>query len=35
MTGQVAALNYLKRSRGGEFVDLDSLYAGGDPSLAA
>jgi sugar phosphate isomerase/epimerase len=34
MTGQVAALNYLKRSRGGDFIDLNSLYAGGDPSLA-
>ena len=33
MTGQVHALNYLKHSRGGSFVDLAAEYGGGDPSL--
>ncbi len=33
MTGQVHALNYLKHSRGGTFVDLAAEYGGGDPSL--
>jgi hypothetical protein len=33
MTGQVHALNYLKRSRGGEFIDETAAYIGGDPSL--
>lgn len=34
MTGQVRALEYLKRCRGGEFVNLAGSYEGGDPSLA-
>lgn len=34
MTGQVRALDYLKTCRGGDYVDHNSLYAGGDPSLA-
>ena len=35
MTGQVRALEYLKRCRGGDFVDLEIAYEGGDPSLKA
>ena len=30
MTGQVRALNYLKQSRGGDFVDQSSPYGVGD-----
>ncbi|WP_055045692.1 sugar phosphate isomerase/epimerase family protein [Devosia sp. A16] len=33
MTGQVRALEYLKHSRGGAFVNLTANYEGGDPSL--
>jgi sugar phosphate isomerase/epimerase len=33
MTGQVAALEHLKRARGGDFVNLSAQYEGGDPSL--
>lgn len=34
MTGQIAALNHLKRCRGGDFVNLTAQYEGGDPSLS-
>lgn len=34
MTGQLHALNYLKTCRGGDFVNEDGSYGGGDPSLA-
>lgn len=33
MTGQVHAMNYLKHCRGGDFVNLQAQYGGGDPSL--
>lgn len=33
MTGQIAALNHLKRARGGDFMDLTAQYEGRDPSL--
>jgi sugar phosphate isomerase/epimerase len=33
MTGQIAALEHLKRARGGDFVNLAAQYQGGDPSL--
>lgn len=34
MTGQMRALEHLKRARGGDFVPLAAHYGGGDPSLA-
>ena len=33
MTGQMHALRYLKRCRGGDFVGVAAQYGGGDPSL--
>ena len=34
MTGQIHALEHLKRCRGGSFVNIAAQYGGGDPSLA-
>ena len=33
MTGQIHALQHLKRCRGGDFVNVSAQYGGGDPSL--
>ena len=33
MTGQIHALQHLKRCRGGNFVNVSAQYGGGDPSL--